>query len=330
MISRLQSRASSEENGVLTPRIAVLIPCYNEAEAIASVVHDFAAGLPEATIYVYDNNSRDATRERAAQAGAIVRSETHQGKGNVVRRMFADIEADVYVLADGDGTYDAASARRMVDVLLAQSLDMVNGARVATAAAAFRPGHLFGNRLLTATVAVLFGDRLKDMLSGYRVMSRRFIKSFPALATGFETETELTVHALELRLPIAEVQTPYRDRPPGSQSKLRTFRDGWRILRTIFFLVKEERPLQFFSTVATVLVVAALVLGWPLLTEYIATGLVPRFPTAILATGLIILGFVSFIAGLILDTVTLARREMKRLHYLALQGPTFRERRRSD
>ncbi len=314
----------------MTPRIAVLIPCYNEAEAIASVVHDFAAGLPEATIYVYDNNSRDATRERAAQAGAIVRSETHQGKGNVVRRMFADIEADVYVLADGDGTYDAASARRMVDVLLAQSLDMVNGARVATAAAAFRPGHLFGNRLLTATVAVLFGDRLKDMLSGYRVMSRRFIKSFPALATGFETETELTVHALELRLPIAEVQTPYRDRPAGSLSKLRTFRDGWRILRTIFFLVKEERPLQFFSTVATVLVVAALVLGWTLLIEYVATGLVPRFPTAILATGLIILGFVSFIAGLILDTVTLARREMKRLHYLALQGPTFRERRRSD
>jgi glycosyltransferase involved in cell wall biosynthesis len=314
----------------LTPRIAVLIPCYNEAEAIASVVHDFAAALPEATIYVYDNNSRDATRERAAQAGAIVRCETHQGKGNVVRRMFADIEADVYVLADGDGTYDAASARRMVDMLLAESLDMVNGARVATAAAAFRPGHLFGNRLLTGTVAVLFGDRLKDMLSGYRVMSRRFIKSFPALATGFETETELTVHALELRLPIAEVQTPYRDRPPGSQSKLRTFRDGWRILRTIFFLVKEERPLQFFSTVAAVLVIAALVLGWPLLTEYVATGLVPRLPTAILATGLIILGSVSFIAGLILDTVTLGRREMKRLHYLALQGPTFRERRRSD
>lgn len=314
----------------MTPRIAVLIPCFNEAEAIAGVVRDFAAALPEATIYVYDNNSRDATRERAAQAGAIVRTETHQGKGNVVRRMFADIEAEVYVLVDGDGTYDAPSARSMVDLLLQNSLDMVNGAREATAAAAFRPGHRFGNRLLTGTVAVIFGDRLKDMLSGYRVMSRRFIKSFPALASGFETETELTVHALELRLPIAEVRTPYRDRPAGSLSKLRTFRDGWRILRTIFFLVKEERPLQFFSAVAAALAIAALVLGWPLLTEFLETGLVPRFPTAILATGLTILAFMSFITGLILDTVTLGRRELKRLHYLSLQGPTFGERRRTS
>jgi glycosyltransferase involved in cell wall biosynthesis len=317
-------------NSVQTPRIAVLIPCYNEAEAIASVVRDFVAALPEATIYVYDNNSSDATRERAAEAGAVVRCETNQGKGNVVRRMFADIEAEVYVLVDGDGTYDAPSARRMVDMLLGESLDMVNGARVAIAAAAFRPGHLFGNRLLSGTVAIIFGDRLKDMLSGYRVMSRRFIKSFPALATGFETETELTVHALELRLPVAEVRTPYRDRPVGSQSKLRTFRDGWRILRTIFFLVKEERPLQFFSVVAATLLVTALALGWPLLTEYLRTGLVPRFPTAILATGLTILAFVSFISGLILDSVTLGRRELKRLHYLALQGPTFSERRRGD
>lgn len=312
-----------------TPRIAVLMPCYNEAQAITAVVHDFAAALPEATIYVYDNNSHDDTRERAAQAGAVVRSETLQGKGNVVRRMFADVEAEVYVLVDGDGTYDAPSARRMVDQLLENSLDMVNGARVPVAAAAFRPGHVFGNRLLAGTVAMIFGDRLKDMLSGYRVMSRRFVKSFPALATGFETETELTVHALELRLPVAEVQTPYRDRLSGSQSKLRTFRDGFRILRTIFVLVKEERPLQFFSGVAAALFVTALVLGWPLLTEYLRTGLVPRFPTAILATGLMILSAVSFVAGLILDTVTVGRREMKRLHYLSLQGPTFRERRRS-
>jgi glycosyltransferase involved in cell wall biosynthesis len=314
----------------LTSRIAVLIPCYNEAAAIAGVVRDFVAALPEATIYVYDNNSNDGTRERALEAGAIVRTETFQGKGNVVRRMFADVEAEVYVLVDGDGTYDAPSARKMVDLLLANSLDMVNGARVATAASAFRLGHLFGNRLLTGTVAVIFGDRLKDMLSGYRVMSRRFIKSFPALASGFETETELTVHALELRLPIAEVQTPYRDRPEGSESKLRTFRDGWRILRMILWLVKEERPLQFFSGVAVLLLISAIVLAWPLVTEWLRTGLVPRFPTAILATGLTILGFVSFIAGLILDTVTLSRREMKRLHYLALQGPTFRERRRAD
>jgi glycosyltransferase involved in cell wall biosynthesis len=312
----------------VTPRIAVLIPCYNEAAAIGGVVRDFAAALPEATVYVYDNNSRDATRERAAQAGAIVRFETHQGKGNVVRRMFADIEAEVYVLVDGDGTYDAPSARAMVDLLLQNSLDMVNGARMPVAAGAFRPGHVFGNRLLTGTVAAIFGDRLRDMLSGYRVMSRRFIKSFPALASGFETETELTVHALELRLPIAEVQTPYRERTQGSQSKLHTFRDGWRILRTIFLLVKEERPLQFFSGIAAALVIASLVLGWPLVGEFLRTGLVPRFPTAILATGLMILGFMSFVTGLTLDTVTVGRREMKRLCYLSLQGPTFRERRR--
>ena len=310
------------------PRIAVLIPCYNEAEAIAGVVRDFAAALPEATIYVYDNNSRDQTREIAAQAGAIVRTETFQGKGNVVRRMFADVEAEVYVLVDGDGTYDAPSARGMVDQLLANSLDMVNGARVPVAAAAFRPGHVLGNRLLTGTVALIFGDRIKDMLSGYRVMSRRFVKSFPALAAGFETETELTVHALELRLPTAEVQTPYRDRPVGSVSKLRTYRDGFRILRTIFFLVKEERPLQFFAGMALALFVASIVLGAPVVAEFIRTGLVPRFPTAILATGLMIMAAVSFVAGLILDTVTVGRREMKRLHYLSLQGPTFRERRR--
>jgi glycosyltransferase involved in cell wall biosynthesis len=315
--------------GLLTPRIAVLIPCYNEAQAIAGVVRDFTVALPEATIYVYDNNSRDETAARAEQAGAVVRTEAHQGKGNVVRRMFADIDAEVYVLVDGDGTYDAPSARTMVDHLLANSLDMVNGARVPVAASAFRPGHVFGNRLLTGTVATIFGDRLKDMLSGYRVMSRRFIKSFPALASGFETETELTVHALELRLPLAEIQTPYRDRPVGSLSKLRTFRDGFRILRTIFFLVKEERPLQFFSGVALVLLIASLALGWPLLTEFLRTGLVPRLPTAVLATGMVLLAAVSFVAGMILDTVTLGRREMKRLHYLSLQGPTFRERRRA-
>jgi glycosyltransferase involved in cell wall biosynthesis len=315
--------------GLLTPRIAVLIPCYNEAQAIAGVVRDFTVALPEATIYVYDNNSRDETAARAEQAGAVVRTEAHQGKGNVVRRMFADIDAEVYVLVDGDGTYDAPSARTMVDHLLANSLDMVNGARVPVAASAFSPGHVFGNRLLTGTVATIFGDRLKDMLSGYRVMSRRFIKSFPALASGFETETELTVHALELRLPLAEIQTPYRDRPVGSLSKLRTFRDGFRILRTIFFLVKEERPLQFFSGVALVLLIASLALGWPLLTEFLRTGLVPRLPTAVLATGMVLLAAVSFVAGLILDTVTLGRREMKRLHYLSLQGPTFRERRRA-
>jgi hypothetical protein len=278
---------------------------------------------------LYANPALDPPRETPAAAGAIVRTETFQGKGNVVRRMFADVEAEVYVLVDGDGTYDAPSARGMVDRLLAESLVMVNGARVLVVAAAFRPGHVFGNRMLTGTVGMIFGDRLKDMLSGYRVMSRRFVKSFPALASGFETETELTVHALELRLPIAEVQTPYRDRPSGSQSKLRTFRDGLRILGTIFFLVKEERPLQFFSLVAAALFVASLLLGGPVVAEFLRTGLVPRLPTAILATGLMIMAAVSFVAGLILDTVTVGRRELKRLHYLSLQGPTFRERRRS-
>jgi glycosyltransferase involved in cell wall biosynthesis len=321
--------AQAAESLVLTPRVAVLIPCYNEAEAITAVVQQFSAALPGATVYVYDNNSTDDTRVRAAEAGAIVRSETFQGKGNVVRRMFADVEAEAYVLVDGDGTYDAASAATMVDCLLKNSLDMVNGARVPVTAQAFRPGHVFGNRMLTGTVALIFGDRLRDMLSGYRVLSRRFVKSFPALASGFETETELTVHALELRLPIAEIQTPYRDRPTGSQSKLRTFRDGFRILRTIVFLVKEERPLQFFSAFALLLFTAGLVLGWPLVTHFLETGLVPRLPTAILAMGCVILAFVSFIAGLILDTITLGRREMKRLHYLGLQGPTFRERRRT-
>lgn len=326
-----RSDTASPDTAMLhPPRIAVLVPCYNEAATIATVVSQFREALPEAVVYVYDNNSSDDTKERARDAGAIVRTEVFQGKGNVVRRMFADVEAEVYVLVDGDGTYDAPSARTMVDLLLKESLDMVNASRVATTSAAFRPGHAFGNRLLTGTVAIIFGDQIKDMLSGYRVMSRRFVKSFPALASGFETETELTVHALELRLPVAEVRTPYRDRPPGSQSKLRTYRDGFRILRTILLLVKEERPLQFFSTASAILLVASLLLGWPLVTTYLETGLVPRFPTAILATGLVILAFVSFVAGLILDTVTLSRREMKRLHYLGLQGSTFRERRRAS
>jgi glycosyltransferase involved in cell wall biosynthesis len=311
------------------PRIAVLIPCFNEAATIAHVIADFRQAFPIADVFVYDNNSTDDTRGIALAAGAIVRTEALQGKGNVVRRMFADIEADAYVLVDGDGTYDAASAPPMVDLLLRESLDMVNGTRIATTTHAYRPGHAMGNRLLTSAVAIIFGDRIRDMLSGYRVMSRRFVKSFPALATGFETETELTVHALELRLPIAEVDTPYRDRPAGSQSKLRTFRDGFRILRTIGLLVKEERPFLFFSTVGFLLATISLVLAWPLLSEYLATGLVPRFPTAVLATGLIILGFTSFVTGLILNAVTVGRRELKRLHYLALQGPNLVERRRT-
>ena len=296
--------------------IAVLIPCYNEEAAIPKVVADFRRILPDATIYVYDNNSRDRTAEMARAAGAAVRTETLQGKGNVVRRMFADIEADIYILVDGDDTYDAASAPSMIKALYDGPLDMVNGARVTNIEKAYRPGHRFGNWLLTSMVAWIFGNRFHDMLSGYRIMSRRYVKSFPALSAGFETETELTVHALELRMPIAEMPTPYKDRPAGSMSKLSTFRDGFRILWTIIVLVKEERPMQFFSLLATLLAVVSVALAVPIFIEYAKTGLVPRFPTAILAMGLMILGFLSITCGLVLDTVTRGRREMKRMRYL--------------
>jgi glycosyltransferase involved in cell wall biosynthesis len=303
------------------PRIAVLIPCYNEVVAIPKVVADFRAALPDATIYVYDNNSTDGTAAAARAAGAVVRRETLQGKGHVIRRMFADVEADLYMLVDGDDTYDAAAAPAMLRRLREDGLDMVIGTRVTDIEAAYRPGHRFGNRVLTGVVAAIFGNRVSDMLSGYRVFSRRFVKSFPALATGFETETEFTVHALELRMAIGEVATRYRDRPAGSASKLRTYSDGLRILRTIVVLVKEERPLQFFSLSGLVLLLLGIGLGVPVVLEFLATGLVPRLPTAVLATGLVLLSFLSFAAGLILDSVTRGRREMKRLAYLSVPGP---------
>jgi glycosyltransferase involved in cell wall biosynthesis len=301
--------------------VAVLIPCYNEESAIGKVVGDFRQALPQAAIYVYDNNSRDRTAEIARAAGAIVRTETLQGKGNVVRRMFADIEADIYVLVDGDATYDAASAPKMIKVLVDGPLDMVNGARVTTIQKAYRPGHRFGNWLLTSMAAWIFGDRFRDMLSGYRVMSRRYVKSFPALVTGFETETELTVHALELRMPTAEIETPYKERPPGSVSKLSTFHDGFRIFWTILVLVKEERPMQFFSLLSGFFALLSVVLVIPIVIEFLHTGLVPRYPTFIFATGLMILSFLSLTCGLVLDTVTRGRREMKRMRYLAIPPP---------
>lgn len=300
------------------PTIAVMVPCLNEEVAIPKVVADFRKALPDALIFVYDNGSTDRTCEVAQAAGAIVRREPLRGKGNVVRRMFADIEADIYVLVDGDDTYDAASAPAMIERLVDDSLDMVNGAREEKSEAAYRRGHRFGNRLLTGLVARFFGERLGDMLSGYRIMSRRFVKSFPALATGFETETELTVHALELRLPIAEVMTPYRERPPSSTSKLRTIPDGIRIMRLIMRLVREERPLEFFSTVAGLLALLSVLLGIPVVFEYLETGLVPKLPTAVLAMGLMLLGFLSLACGLILSTVTRGRMEAKRLHYLGI------------
>lgn len=303
------------------PRVAVLIPCYNEEAAIGQVVRDFRTALPEAVLYVYDNNSRDHTREAAAAAGAVVRREPRQGKGNVVRRMFADIEADIYVLVDGDDTYHAASAPLMIERLRSEQLDMVVACRESDEDTAYRRGHRFGNRLLSGFVAALFGRQFTDILSGYRVFSRRFVKSFPALAAGFETETELTVHALELRMPVDEVVTPYRSRPAGSSSKLSTYRDGWRILKTILKLFRSARPLAFFGLGGALLAGASVALALPLLPTYIATGEVPRFPTAILSTGLMILASLSVVSGLILDTVTRGRQELRRLSYLACPPP---------
>lgn len=303
------------------PRVAVLIPCYNEVAAIAKVVTDFRAALPEATIYVYDNNSTDGTASVAREAGAVVGSETRRGKGNVVRRMFADIESDVYVLVDGDDTYEAAASRAMVDCLVAEQLDMINGRRISDIEAAYRPGHRFGNLLLTGIVQYIFGDPIQDMLSGYRIMSRRFVKSFPTIAEGFGIETEMTVHALQLRMPLAEMPSQYKDRPAGSVSKLRTYHDGFLILSTILGLVRQERPMTFFGAIAGFLAIVAVILAYPVVVTFAQTGLVPRFPTAILATGIMLAAFLSLTSGVILDSVTRGRWEVKRLQYLSLRAP---------
>jgi glycosyltransferase involved in cell wall biosynthesis len=302
-------------------KVAVLLPCLDEEAAIGQVVRDFRAALPGASVYVYDNGSTDRTVEVAREAGAIVRREPLKGKGNVVRRMFADVEADVYVLVDGDDTYDASAAPALVRALVEGNLDMVNGAREGGGEAAYRAGHRLGNVVLTRLVAATFGNRIRDMLSGYRVFSRRYVKSFPALSSGFEIETELTVHALELRMPIEELGTRYKERPEGSASKLKTYRDGLRILRTILVLLKEERPLAFFSAISGVMAAAALALAVPVFETFHRTGLVPRLPTALLSTGLMILSFLAFSAGLILDSVARGRRELKRLRYLEVRGP---------
>lgn len=305
------------------PRIAVLLPCYNEEAAIGETVAGFRAALPAATVYVYDNNSRDRTCELARKAGAVVRSERQQGKGHVVRRMFADVDADIYVMADGDLTYDPQAAPAMVEILVAEQLDMVVGTRRHEAKDAYRGGHVLGNRVFTGLLSRLFGRSFSDIFSGYRVFSRRFVKSFPVLSSGFEIETEMSVHALELRMPVGELETVYGTRPEGSASKLSTFSDGWRILKTIATLYRVERPVLFYGSIGFLLLVAALFLAAPLVTTYLETGLVPRFPTAILATGMVIVAVLCFFAGLILDTVTRGRREMRRLAYLALSSPGF-------
>jgi Glycosyl transferase family 2 len=298
-------------------RIVVLLPCYNEEAAIGQTVTAFRRALPSATIYVYDNNSTDGTIRVARAAGATVRTETTQGKGNVVRRMFADVDADVYVLADGDATYDAAASPAMVERLIRERLDMVVASRRSGyTARAYRAGHQLGNRLLTGALTVLFGRSFTDILSGYRVFSRRFVKSFPIVSRGFEIETEISVHALELRMPMTEISTDYAARPEGSRSKLSTFRDGWRILMTIVSLYRLERPIQFFGTIAAILFVTAVILAIPLAVTYLETGLVPRFPTAILATGLVLLSSLNLFAGMILDTVVRGRQEVRRLAYL--------------
>ncbi len=302
------------------PRVAVLVPCFNEEAAVAKVVADFRKALPSAEIFVYDNNSSDRTVALAREAGAEVRSERRQGKGHVVRRMFADIDADIYLLVDGDATYDAASAPRMIDALLSGHLDMVVGLRVDQAAAAYRPGHRTGNWMLTSFLASVFGQAFKDILSGYRVFSRRFVKSFPVLSDGFEIETELSVHALELALPVAEIETPYYARPEGSFSKLNTWRDGFRILGTILKLYRSEKPLRFFTAIGIFLTLVSVGLAIPIVITYLEQGVVPRLPTAVLSMGLMILAMLSMSSGLVLDTVTRGRREMKLLAYLS-QAP---------
>jgi hypothetical protein len=317
-----EAGAPPDERAATPPRVAVLIPCLNEEAAITKVVTDFRACLPDATVYVYDNNSADRTRAVARQAGALVRREVLRGKGNVVRRMFADIEADIFVLVDGDDTYDAAAAPAMVEMLLGERLDMVSSTRVTDAAQAYRRGHRIGNAMLTALVRWFFGNRVTDVLSGYRVFSRRFVKSFPAFAGGFETETEFTVHALELKMPIGELPSVYRIRRSGTTSKLRTWADGLRILRTIVVLVKQERPLQLFAIAGCALLSLGIGLGIPLVLEFAETGLVPRLPTGVLATGLVLLSFLSFVCGLVLDSVARGRKELKHLAYLAIPAPT--------
>jgi len=301
--------------------IAILIPCYNEEAAIEKVVKDFRAALPAATVYVYDNNSKDQTIARALAVGAEVRTEARQGKGNVVRRMFADIEADIYVLVDGDDTYEACVSRQMIAHLVENGADLLTARRVHTKAAAYRAGHVLGNRLLTGLTSILFNVHLSDMLSGYRVFSRRFVKSFPFTAEGFAIETELTVHAVRLMMPMVEMDTSYKERQVGSVSKLNTWRDGFRILATIGYLVREERPLLFFTAVSSIFAVVAIFIGIPIVSEFFRTGLVARLPTAVLATGLMVIAFLSLTCGLILDTVTRGRWEAKRMAYLAIPGP---------
>ncbi len=322
----MTSEMTKAITAAMQPDIAVILPCYNEEAAIAATIAGFRAALPGARIYVFDNNSKDRTVEVARAAGAIVRSERMQGKGHVVRRMFSDVEADIYVMADGDATYDAAAAPALIRMMLDERLDMVVGARKSEVEAAYRRGHRFGNKMLTGILARLFGRTFSDILSGYRVFSRRFVKSFPVLSAGFEIETEISIHALELQMPVGEVMTAYGARPEGSVSKLSTYRDGWRILRTIASLFRLEKPMLFFGSIGVALALLAVILAIPLAITYIQTGLVPRLPTALLSTGLVILAVLNWFCGLILATVVRGRREVRRLAYLGFAAPGDQDR----
>ncbi len=323
----LADRSFERQVGISSnqPRVAVLIPCRNEEATIGDVVSAFQTALPDAIIYVYDNNSTDSTMLLARAAGAVVRRERLQGKGHVVRRMFADIEADIYFLVDGDDTYDAAAAPGMRMMLLDRQLDMVSAARFGSTSGAYRPGHRIGNIVLSGMVAWSFGSGITDLLSGYRVFSRRFVKSFPAMSIGFETETEFTIHALTLHMPFEEVRTVYRSRPAGSCSKLKTVADGVRIMRALVALIEQERPLQVFSLAALTFLICAVGFGIPVVVEFLHTGLVPRLPTALLSTGLVLLGCLSLVCGLILDSVSRGRKEIKRLAYLAIPPLDYRQ-----
>lgn len=317
MILKGKLAQTASETALQDVRVAVLIPCYSEAVTIAQMIEGFRATLPDADIYVYDNNSTDGSADLARRAGAIVRDERRQGKAHVVRRMFADIEADVYLMVDGDATYKSAAAPRLVGELLAGPFDYVNGARVRTSREAYRPGHEIGNKLLSEIVAAIFGARSRDVLFGFKAMSRRFAKSFPAMSTGFEIETEILVHALDLDIPMSEIDALYNERPAESVSKLSTFRDGVRILWLISRLIRDMLPLQYFSTIGAMFVIVPVAAGIPVVVTYLETGLVPRLPTALLAVGAMIVGVAAFFTGLILVNVSRGCRETKLLIFLS-------------
>jgi hypothetical protein len=304
-------------------RIVAIVPCHNEESAIEQVVTDLKVAIPHMAVFVYDNASTDNTAGVAEAAGAAVRFEPLRGKGNVIRRAMADLDADVFLMIDGDDTYDASAAPEMIRLLLDGPYDQVTGVRTASQRGAYRAGHLLGNRMFNKVVSVIFGRPVTDMLSGYRVFSRRFVKSFPAVSRAFEIETELTVHAINTRVPQAEVAVRFKDRAEGSASKLRTYQDGFKILRMISRLLHHERPLALYSTIAGLIVATAVGISIPVIGEYIETGLVGRFPTAILSASLVVVAFIVLVVGILLDGLRKVRQETTRIAYMATAPPPY-------